>query len=325
MGKQKLRHLHLHIGLPKCDSTFLQNFLSQNRAVLLDQGINYPDLGTGPAGNMTAYALSKRPKNWHRQTDFLTAQRFETAETCLRAAVEASSTQVVFLSSEALHHLDHKIDLQWLFDLFENVTVHVVFRPRAALLLAAYSQRVRADIKVEPLSEFLDDPDIKTAGNFSEQVSYWRSIVGKQSVQLHFLSPRFEDISTQLMKAIGVQDHVIMQTIAPQNKSLSAFVLCAAVYAKMIAPQNRQASTSDIIRQAKKFDPNPTISLLSPSIAQQIDNLYKKDTEKFVKLQTVISRADIETDPNTFDRPWTTNEAIIASDEFQFFANSLTS
>lgn len=45
------RHIILHIGSPKCGSTFLQNALLQNRAMLARAGINYPHDGHGHPGN----------------------------------------------------------------------------------------------------------------------------------------------------------------------------------------------------------------------------------------------------------------------------------
>ncbi len=45
------RHIILHIGSPKCGSTFLQNALLQSRALLERAGINYPHNGDDHPGN----------------------------------------------------------------------------------------------------------------------------------------------------------------------------------------------------------------------------------------------------------------------------------
>ena len=52
---------HLHAVLGKCGSTTLQAYLAAHRGALLSQGVDYPDPGSGDAGNMTPYALSQRP------------------------------------------------------------------------------------------------------------------------------------------------------------------------------------------------------------------------------------------------------------------------
>ncbi|MFZ5964879.1 hypothetical protein ACOXXX_18195 [Thalassococcus sp. BH17M4-6] len=46
-----IRRLILHVGSPKCGSTFLQQGLLRNQAPLLDHGIRYPHDGGGHPGN----------------------------------------------------------------------------------------------------------------------------------------------------------------------------------------------------------------------------------------------------------------------------------
>lgn len=45
------RHLLVHVGMPKCGSTYLQRALLQNRAALAAQGIAYPHDGQDHPGN----------------------------------------------------------------------------------------------------------------------------------------------------------------------------------------------------------------------------------------------------------------------------------
>ncbi|WP_138472649.1 hypothetical protein [Poseidonocella sp. HB161398] len=45
------RHLILHVGSPKCGSTYLQRVMVANRARLAEEGIVYPDPGTSHPGN----------------------------------------------------------------------------------------------------------------------------------------------------------------------------------------------------------------------------------------------------------------------------------
>tara|TARA_R100001369_G_scaffold24472_3_gene44926 strand:- start:3397 stop:4221 length:825 start_codon:yes stop_codon:yes gene_type:complete len=45
------RHIILHIGSPKCGSTFLQNAMLQNSALLAGAGVNYPHAGGPHPGN----------------------------------------------------------------------------------------------------------------------------------------------------------------------------------------------------------------------------------------------------------------------------------
>ncbi|SMX46421.1 hypothetical protein [Actibacterium lipolyticum] len=45
------KRLFLHVGAPKCGSTFLQQALLKNQSWLSDRGINYPHSGQGHPGN----------------------------------------------------------------------------------------------------------------------------------------------------------------------------------------------------------------------------------------------------------------------------------
>ncbi len=62
------RRIVLHIGSPKCGSTFLQQVLLNNRAALAAAGVVYPHAGSGHPGNAATLDL------WTRQ-DFETAFR----------------------------------------------------------------------------------------------------------------------------------------------------------------------------------------------------------------------------------------------------------
>ena len=54
-----MRTIYLHIGTWKTGTTTIQNTLHLNRRLLLDQGLNYPDIGT--SHNFLASSFHERP------------------------------------------------------------------------------------------------------------------------------------------------------------------------------------------------------------------------------------------------------------------------
>ncbi|WP_299693454.1 hypothetical protein [uncultured Tateyamaria sp.] len=286
-------HLHLHVGLGKCASTSLQTYLATHRDALLAQGLDYPDLGSGAAGNLTPFALSQRPDaaRWGaRQFDF------EGAADRLRAALAAPGAPRVLLSSEALTHPEHKTDLDWVFDACATVTVHLILRPRAALFVAVYAQMVRAAGLYDDLASFLDSPLIQNGGAFADILEHWQSRVGTNAVRLHFIRPHGPPIVDTVMRSI-VPDGMIPSDTAPrQNRAPSAFVLVALAYAQHPGHGSARPALGEIIRTAQAFDPDPTLGLLTPDIARDIDIRFATDTARFVGALDGITHTDIETD-----------------------------
>ena len=78
--------LMLHIGTSKTGSTYIQHFLNENRAELLDQGIYYPEIGQ--------FFQKKRP---HKQAGHVLF---------LHEALNKEKTLLENLKEE-IHKLDH--------------------------------------------------------------------------------------------------------------------------------------------------------------------------------------------------------------------------
>lgn len=64
------RRLILHIGSPKCGSTYLQRVFLRNRALLAEHGVNYPEGAANHPGNAAGFANLGGP-----QIDMLFAQQ----------------------------------------------------------------------------------------------------------------------------------------------------------------------------------------------------------------------------------------------------------
>lgn len=310
-------HLHLHVGLGKCASTSLQAFLATHRDVLRARGLDYPDLGTGLAGNMTAYALSQRPPEarWGaRQFDF------DTARERLNAALERSPCPNVLLSSEALTHPEHMLDLGWLYDAFRSVTVHLILRPRAAWLVAVYAQMVRAAGLHTDLNAFLDSTLVREGAQFARILQFWRASAGQDAVTLHMLRPQDLPIIDRVLHSIVPGVDLPDGAARRQNVTPSAFVIVAQAYAHQCALAGASPGPDNVAAMAARFDPNPSLSLLSTEVVRRIDAQFATDTTRFVDMQDVVTRADIEMTQGQTLPSGVTFDQVLAMPAFGDFA-----
>ncbi len=122
-AQQTNRRLYLHIGAPKCGSTYLQRVMLKNHKTLLQQGVLYPHTGQGHAGT---------------DGEILTYSAAQLAELF-------ADTDVVFMSHEDLfskakmasNFAKHCKEL--------NIDVQIIafFRPFDEIVFGDYSQFVK--------------------------------------------------------------------------------------------------------------------------------------------------------------------------------------
>lgn len=115
-----MRRLILHVGAPKCGSTFFQRVMLKNRGKLCDLGLNYPHLGLGHPGNGEVIYEITEP--------WLTRQ-FERAPTLIL------SHELLFAQAARatrLRHLVERMEVQ--------VDIVAFLRPFDEIVLGDYSQ-----------------------------------------------------------------------------------------------------------------------------------------------------------------------------------------
>jgi len=118
------RRIILHIGSPKCGSTFLQRAMVQSREAMRAHGINYPHTGTGHPGNAA-------------DIEHLTG---ETLEALFDGAIHT-----VLLSHEDLYALTKGGDALSVLALKAGITVQllVFMRPFSEFVFGDYSQYMK--------------------------------------------------------------------------------------------------------------------------------------------------------------------------------------
>ena len=310
--------------MPKCGSTALQVYFRANQSALLDLGIDYPPLSPGQPGNMTPYAISGRPYaflRWFR--DRHPHYDHSRAESDLRAALEAPKAPAMLLSSEALAIATHRVDIDWIRDYFDTIHVHIFLRPRAALYVSGYEQEVRVTWVDSDVTTFIAMMAEREDMRFALQMAHWQRFVGNGRVHVYFVSRDRPAIDVQLLDTLGLDPAAMPHPITRVNEARSAFVHCVMAHCKR---RNLIDSLDDRQRAftiAERHDPAPGLRLLTPELARQIDTMFADDTEKFVAMQDVISRQDLETDITKLP-PSTTFAEIEALPGFELALQEIT-
>lgn len=171
----RMTELVLHIGLHKTGTTSIQRFLSDNRASLLEAGIDFPLLGRTERGSQAhrhfAYYMSGRPARYPRE--------FEAQ---VRSGLTSSAHCV--LSAEPFYLNGASASIARLADLLPPVSKCIVFlREPSEHLLSLYGEALKAgwDYSLEQFMEYhlalLQNPGRDFAYYRSEEnLSHWEAL-----------------------------------------------------------------------------------------------------------------------------------------------------
>jgi len=115
--------LFLHIGAPKCGSTYIQRTALKNQRTLRDYGVNYPHLGLGHPGNAAAIDQLTTPWVQNNISDF--DALFLSHEDLFAQAA----------SARKLRNITKELDIK--------VHILCVIRPLSSWLRSDFSQSIR--------------------------------------------------------------------------------------------------------------------------------------------------------------------------------------
>jgi len=287
------------VGLPKCGSSTLQAFLLQARVALLATGYDYPPLVEKAIGNLTPFLMSLRSNRTvfvHNNPDFNRTK----AQTSLRAALATSEAPNMILSSEGLTSEIKCRNLNFLWDGFDRVVVHLFFRPRASMFASHYTQTVKTGKHTTDIDGFLASTTfterVSETMNFSEHAQLWANLVGADNIRFHFLGKGHAGPVEQFLAALGLAEVIPAEISADSNISPSAFVTCVLASVERGDQQEFLKFSRRIRYMAAKVDPFPRRGLLTDALVAQINRHYAKDTAKLLGVQDKITREDLEPD-----------------------------
>jgi hypothetical protein len=141
------KRIILHIGAPKCGSTYLQRVMLKNQALLLKAGIFYPHVNdgrthAGNAGRIHVYVEEGR-----------VSQHFE------------SGASTVFLSHEDLFERPERGEIlaQWASENNVQLDIIAFLRPYSQMIFGAYSQFMK-----EHFDRYIENREPYDGMNFEE-------------------------------------------------------------------------------------------------------------------------------------------------------------
>jgi hypothetical protein len=174
---QKTRDLFVHIGAPKTGTTALQNFLHDNRKLLIGQGVLYPDGGYYPrAHHLLGAAVF--PKRASRLGGLTRDEALKTSIEAIRAEIDQFNPRTVILSTEYLWGNLSPANITRLLTPFRDCRIHIVVYIRRQDLLAQslYVQSVkRGDAR--SFSQWLTQAreGTKAGFHFDQVLAGWRN------------------------------------------------------------------------------------------------------------------------------------------------------
>lgn len=216
------RRIYIHIGAHKTATTALQKFCWEQRKVLAENDIFYPDSNIYHFGHhRLAFALKKlRDPKKGDIPDFKEEIR------ALRCAIDESCQSNILISSEAFF-VSNRNSLKMLRDeLFDlEVNIIAVVRRQDNYLLSLYNQNARmvGNNFTQPLRAYIENPrSIAKEISFLQWLRLWRQVFGVHAVRLL----RYEDCNplSAVLDIVGLPEGV-KKSLAIENSSVPAAVI----------------------------------------------------------------------------------------------------
>jgi hypothetical protein len=259
--------LFLHIGRPKTGSTALQNFLHQNRNLLLEHDICYARAGLYQKAShkLSLSLLPNLPD--HSAADGITADKLFTA---LIEEARASGAQRIVVSSEHFWLLDPALIPTQLRDEFD-VKIVAYLRRQDEVLTSSFVQEVKGGTLSlsAAMGEFVKNPTRLELLDYHQVLLKWADVFGTGNI----LARVYEDLDAE--NGIEKDFITLLGSVAPAKLKFAAQrknVSPSLVVLKLLADYHELALDSVSRRRlAETF--NEVESLLSPGQAATADSL----------------------------------------------------
>jgi len=180
----------VHIGMGKCGSSTLQEFLGTNEAALRDMSIDYPLIGRRP-GRPAHHNIANEIQDRRHQ-------RFDPKLGCLSDLVNHAKNQnfgTTVLSSEMFKNaeIDEIVRLKAAFELAEPLpefSILLVIRDLLDFVRSRYVKRIKYGDHTYDFDEYFSDVFLKDNRDYFEIGNRWASVFGWSSIKVCVLDSR---------------------------------------------------------------------------------------------------------------------------------------
>lgn len=268
----KFDTLYLHVGWSKTGTSAIQSTLQNNKDILLEKGILYPQSLQWADHSHHPFALSFQSSGPYGSQ--LTAK--EAIEK-LDQEIKASTSENVLLSSELSPFYFANSDFRnFVTDRFSTTKVIFTVRRQSELILSLYNQLIK-----DPQVRYQDSLFSLTLKNlpwlnFHQNVVRWANTVGKENI---IIVPYSKNVVQDFFIKLNIESY--QDTISNEiiiNESLPT--RCLAIVKHRCKPYNKEAelyrnTRDNVIRMSQNFPiERDTHVIFSSSEQQSLDKNY---------------------------------------------------
>ncbi len=186
-----MKTVYLHIGFHKTGTSALQEYLSEHRDYLFENGILYPEcFDTKYPGNVDlSWAFNKKPPKWSSVNDENQNEVFEF----YAKQLDLTTCDSIVISSEDFVLLDNQIEsIVKIKDFFQNYEVKIIayIREPIDFIISLYSHAVRARAINVDLKMFIAEQFSFRSADYPARLHPWVKVFGKDNLIVNKYAPQ---------------------------------------------------------------------------------------------------------------------------------------
>ena len=284
-----MSELHLHVGFPKCASSYIQLFCLENARRLREFGYIYPEVFTRRNGNATPLAMSlmdQVPEFYAlRSKDYTDVLEFDKLmrEQYLMHVNEGSN---LLLSSESFLKFSPRFVKEKFSRYFDNIHIYIVVRPQVAWVESHYAQRMHVGRYKGSITDFIDKELVENTmygALFLDRLyKDWIKVFHKQNVHFLYISRNSPPIEEQFLEVLEID---IDEDFDRLNRKINAAINPAFLPVILRLPTCSYVHHLELTNGLSKiWNEHPVEikgSILSPDQRIDIQKRYLKSNKQF--------------------------------------------
>ena len=282
------KKIYIHAGTHKTGSTYLQEKLYANRALLREHGILYPEIGLSLQQKHNRHAHRRLAFNLHKEGD-----KFENLfEPIIQELLQADDLHTAIISYEGFCMPRHTESMHKILRSFDQVDLHIifVFRPHVDFAISLFRE-ICQNLKYRPsFYQFYKQALSVERGwpwllNYHAILEKWHEFVPKNKIHILAYSKIKNDICHNILKEIGIDIKMESLTKNQRNPTLSAPLaeLMRVINFSDWKHEKLQAFGRELLQVDIKNPDFAKYCEITPVIAEEIETAFNKDRQQIQK------------------------------------------
>lgn len=283
------KKIYIHAGTHKTGSTYLQETLYANRALLRENGVLYPETGLG--------IQHKHNRHAHRQIAFSLSKEDDTAENLFEPIIQellrTDDLHTAIISYEGFCMPKHTKSMHKILKSFDEVDLHIifVFRPHVDFAISLFRE-ICQNLKYRPsFYQFYKQALSADHGwpwllNYHAILQKWHEFIPKNKIHILAYSQIKNDLCHNFLKGIGID--VKMEPLKNNQRNPTLSAPLAELMRVLNFSDWKHVKLQAFGREILQVDiKNPAFAKyceITPEIAQEIETAFKKDRHQIKKM-----------------------------------------